>query len=188
MFSGTVIGLTALGLSGDAFAASLARGAMTSKANVRHALKNGLVFGGTEGAMCMAGWLLAASLSGLISTLDHWIAVILLSAIGGKMIAESLSKDHHSDAPARATSGLGMTCLTAVGTSVDSAVIGVAMNFSGVPLSVALLIGAVSATLSTLGFLLGPMTGHLLGKRAELVGGAILVFIGVWIWCQHMFF
>lgn len=188
MFSGTVIGLTALGLSGDAFAASVARGATISKVNLRYALKNGLVFGGTEGLMCMAGWLLAASISGLISTLDHWIAVILLSFIGGKMIYESLSPNHGEAPRDRGAPGLGMTCLTAVGTSVDSAIIGVAMNFSGVPLSVALLIGIVSATLSTLGFLLGPLTGQLLGKRAELVGGVILVFIGVWIWCDHMLF
>lgn len=157
MFSGALIGLTAVGLSGDAFTASLARGAVSRAGTLANALRNGAIFGTAEGAMCLAGWLLAAGLSGLITALDHWVAVILLSFIGGKMIVESFSGGP-TETTGRAVgdSRLAMTCLTALATSVDSAVIGVAMNFSGVGSSVALLIGAVSGLLSAAGFLLGP--------------------------------
>ena len=136
--------------------------------------------------MCLTGWLLAANVSHLISTLDHWVAFILLSSIGGKMIVDSFSQSDDPEPKTAVNAHWGMTSLTALGTSVDSAVIGVAMNFSGVHAGVALLIGAVSGTLSTLGFLVGPITGQLLGKRAELLGGLVLVIIGVWIWCEHM--
>jgi putative Mn2+ efflux pump MntP len=186
MFSGALIGLTAIGLSGDAFTASLARGASTRAGTLAQALRNGAIFGTAEGLMCLLGWLLAAGLSGLITTLDHWVAVILLSFIGGKMIFESFAGGPAETAPGTGDSRLALTCLTALATSVDSAVIGVAMNFSGVDAGVALLIGAVSAVLSTLGFLLGPIAGRMLGKRAELVGGLILITIGVSIWCQHV--
>ncbi|MEE4303149.1 manganese efflux pump MntP family protein [Wenzhouxiangella sediminis] len=186
MFSGALIGLTAVGLSGDAFAASLARGAGSRSGNLARALRNGAIFGTAEGAMCLLGWLLAAGLSGLVTALDHWVAVILLGFIGGKMIVESFAEGPAETGRAAGESRLAMTCLTALATSVDSAVIGVAMNFSGVEAGVALLIGGVSAVLSTLGFLLGPIAGQLLGRRAELVGGLVLIAIGVSIWTDHV--
>jgi len=187
MASGAIIGLTAMGLSGDAFAASVARGAAARHNNISLALRNGGIFGSTEGLMCLAGWYLAASLYGFASVVDHWIALILLSIIGGKMIFESFKLEDGDSPQSSGGQSTYMTLMTAFGTSVDSAVVGSALYLSGVSVVSAIIIGGVSAIFSTIGFLIGPTAGQLIGKRAEMVGGFILIAIGVSIWIDHMY-
>jgi len=185
MFSGALLGLTAIGLSGDAFAASLARGVLSRKPDWMKAAGNGLLFGSIEGGMCLLGWLLASSLTGLISALDHWIAVLLLSFIGGRMIYEGLHRRAETRQPTR-SSRIGLTLLTAIGTSIDSMVVGVAMHLAGAPVWSALVIGLTSTLISSIGFLLGPLASQAMGKRAEIAGGIILIGIGLTIWINHI--
>ncbi|MGX6649195.1 manganese efflux pump MntP [Maricaulaceae bacterium MS644] len=200
MLASLTLGLTAVGLSGDAFAASVARGAVRRQVAPMEAVRNGLIFGGVEGLMCLAGWLLAFTFAGFVTALDHWIALVLLSVIGGKMILESFEAEDAGDdagdnaggeietAGARRPQTLVTTLATAVGTSIDSAAVGIALSLSGVSVVIALVVGLVSAGISTVGFLIGPMVGAALGKRAELLGGLILVGIGVSIWLSHVVF
>ena len=187
MASGAIIGLTAIGLSGDAFAASVARGAAARHSNHSLALRNGAIFGSTEGLMCLAGWYFAAGLNGFASVVDHWIALILLSIIGGKMIFESFNSEDMDATLSSPRQSTYMTLVTALGTSVDSAVVGSALYLSGASLFSPLIVGSVSAIFSTLGFLAGPTAGQLIGKRAEMVGGFILIAIGLSIWIDHMY-
>lgn len=189
MINTLTLSLTAVGLSGDAFAASVARGAADRRVSIGPALRNGLTFGGVEGTMCLAGWLLAAAFSAAVVMVDHWIALVLLTVIGGKMILESFeveAPDAAGEAEQTMPSGFWTTVLTAVGTSVDSAAVGAALSLSGAPVVVALLIGGASATFSTMGFLLGPLIGAALGKRAEFLGGLLLIGIGLSIWIDHV--
>ncbi|XBQ15702.1 MAG: manganese efflux pump MntP family protein [Oceanicaulis sp.] len=187
MLASFTLGLTAVGLSGDAFAASVARGAARRSVRVSEAIRNGLTFGGVEGLMCLGGWMLGHAFAGLVTALDHWIALALLGAIGGKMIVESFEDAEQTPSGAPPRSGFVRTVVTAIGTSVDSAAVGVALSLSGAPVYVAFIVGAVSAVISTAGFVIGPVVGAALGKRAELLGGLILVGIGIWIWTDHMF-
>lgn len=187
MAPGAIIGLTAVGLSGDAFAASVARGAAARQNNLSLALRNGAIFGSTEGLMCFAGWYLATGLHGLASVVDHWIALILLSIIGGRMIVESFKAEDADASQASRGQSVYMTLATAFGTSVDSAVVGSALYLSGASVFSAIIIGCVSATFSTVGFLIGPTAGQVIGKRAEMVGGFILIAIGLSIWIDHMY-
>ncbi|AKS41122.1 manganese efflux pump MntP [Wenzhouxiangella marina] len=184
MLTGVLLGLTALGLSADAFAASLARGAVTHRPGLAPATRNGVIFGGVEGAMCLLGWLLASTFAALISAIDHWIALLLLGFIGGRMIHEAFSDEE--DDERRRSDGLGLTLLTAIGTSIDSAVVGVALYLAGSPAWAALVVGTTSVIMSTLGFLLGPVASRLLGRRAEIAGGLILIGIGLSIWIDHV--
>ncbi|WOI52473.1 manganese efflux pump MntP family protein [Parvularcula sp. LCG005] len=174
-----------LGLSTDAFAASLARGGRARRVDLQAALGSGAIFGGMEGVMCLTGWLAGASFAQFITAADHWIALILLTVIGVRMIREGLSGDDDDDAP-RAEQGLAMTLVTAMGTSIDSAAVGIALSLAGGPASVALLVGLVSFMASTAGFLVGPKVGEKLGHRAEIGGGVILILIGVSIFVSHM--
>lgn len=178
-----------IGLSTDAFAASLARGGRERGANLIKALKSGAVFGTTEGLMCLLGWSAASLFADQIRALDHWIALILLVIIGGRMIRDGLSKDDDDEEEtggSRASGWLG-TLVTAIGTSVDSAAVGVALALSSVTAWAALMIGGFSFVASTIGFLIGPMVGERLGKRAEIGGGILLILIGLGIWTSHMF-
>ena len=177
----------AFGLSADAFAVSLCRGAGGRYAAPLAALRLGLVFGGSEAAMTLIGWLLASRFAHLIEDYDHWVAVILLGAVGGHMLYEGLFGDDEEDcAEPPKRRGLIANLATAIGTSIDAAAVGVAFSVIAVDIWTAVaVIGLVSCTMSTIGLLIGPRVGRLLGHRAEIAGGLILIAIGVYIFYSH---
>jgi putative Mn2+ efflux pump MntP len=192
--STAAIVLIALGLSADTFAVSLARGAAGKVAGAAGAVRMGLLFGASEAAMPFLGWLLASRFADQVSHLDHWLALLLLGAVGGHMIFEGATGAGIVEAgivetgapPARR--GLLGNVLTALGTSVDAAAVGVALAFISVDIVTAVLvIGLVSFSASTLGMLIGPRVGRYLGRRAEIAGGLVLIGIGGFIFCSHMF-
>lgn len=178
--------LVAVGLSADAFAVSVARGAATQTVKLQTAIRTGFVFGFVEASMVLLGWLLGSSFAGLITGIDHWIALLLLGAVGGHMIHEGLSDDH--DAPqAAATNGGLKTLIAAIGTSIDGLAIGVTFAFISVHIWTAVaIVGFVSFCISTTGLLIGPKVGGLLGRRAEILGGVVLLGIGASIFYTHM--
>ncbi len=178
--------LLAASLSTDAFAASLARGSRERDSRLARAAGSGAIFGATEGLMCLAGWLLAHAFAAHIQALDHWIALILLGVIGIRMIREGLA---HEERPADDTrrSSIAMTLATAVGTSIDSAAVGVALALTGVSAFAALVIGLFSFLASTIGFLAGPWVGRRLGGLAEIFGGLVLIALGISIFTAHTF-
>lgn len=183
------LALICLALSTDAFAAALARGAQRRTHDIAQAIGVGSVFGISEGLMFLLGWGLAQSVAAYAEAFDRWIALILLSSIGMLMVREGLRSetdeiagDHPS--PARRTA-LG-TVLTAVGTSIDAAAVGVAMALSGTSAWLALGIGLTSFMMSTLGYLIGPALGERFGQRAETGGGLLLIIIGLTIFYSHV--
>lgn len=177
----------AVGLSADAFAVSVARGACAWRIDVRKALCTGLVFGGVEAGMVLLGWLLGTSFAGLITGIDHWIALLLLGAVGGHMVHEGLDDAGGDACDDTSPRGGVKVLLTAVGTSIDGAAIGVTLAFIAVPIWHAVaIVGAVSCTISTLGVLIGPRVGALFGRRVEVLGGLVLIAIGLWIFYSHM--
>lgn len=179
--------ITALGLSTDAFAAALARGAARPAGTLFGAMKVGAVFGASEGTMCLAGWLLASHFAAVVTLLDHWIALTILSIIGGRMIRAGWLAREAGPAAEPEHKGWG-TLFTALGTSVDAAAVGVALAFVEVNVWEAVAaIGTTSLAMSTLGFLIGPHVGRTLGGRAEMVGGAILIALGIGIFIVHTF-
>lgn len=176
---------TAIGLGTDAFAAALARGGLERRRGLLPAVRVGAVFGLSEGLMCLAGWGLGRSFAGLVTALDHWLALIVLLVIGGRMVREGLSRDDDEEAaPVRRT--LVGTVWTAIGTSIDSAAVGVALALTGESPLVALVIGGASFAMSTIGFAIGPMAGQRMGRHAEVVGGVVIALIGVGIFVSHV--
>ncbi len=186
MLSPVLLVLTSLSLSTDAFAAALARGASHPGARTPEALRTGSVFGLSEGLMCLAGWSLAQVAESWITALDHWIALVLLGVIGGMMIRNGFSggDDDAEAAPARAT--LIGTVVTALGTSIDAAAVGVALAVSGGPVWTALMVGLSSFLIASLGYRIGPRVGEKLGGWAEIAGGTTLILIGVSIFVSHV--
>lgn len=88
--------LLAVGLSMDAFAVSVCKGLSAGRVTLSHALTAGLWFGGFQGLMPFLGWLLGSRFQSLISSIDHWIAFLLLGLIGLNMIRESRSQEEES--------------------------------------------------------------------------------------------
>ena len=136
--------------------------------------------------MCLAGWTLALVMASLIIAVDHWIALVLLGVIGGRMVLNGWREDGEDEADgAAARRSVLSTVITAIGTSIDSAAVGVAIALAGGPVWSALLIGVTSFALSTLGYLIGPRLGVRFGGYAEIVGGFVLIGLGVSIFVSH---
>jgi len=179
--------LLALAMSTDAFAAAVAKGAALHRPNVREAVRAGLIFGTIEALTPIVGWYLGSLASGYIEAWDHWIAFALLGALGMKMIWEGLQT---ADEPAEerpVSHSFWMLAVTGLATSIDAMAIGVGLAFLDVPiLPVAAAIGLTTFMLVTAGVLLGRALGAIVGKRAELLGGVVLIGIGVAILVEHL--
>jgi putative Mn2+ efflux pump MntP len=181
----------AVSLSMDSFAAALTRGAAARRHDLARVLGAGALFAATEVAALSAGWGIGQAALGLIAAIDHWIAFALLLAIGGRMIHEGLAAPA-TDCPARPPAPIAARSLrlvgTAIATSIDAAAVGVSMAVTGYdfPLSAAVL-GGVTFAMACGGALLGRRAGPLLGRRAEIAGGVLLIAVGVRTLIGHLY-
>ena len=174
-----------LAMSTDAFAAAVGKGAALHRPHLREALRTGLIFGVIEGLTPLVGWLIGRVAAPYVSAWDHWIAFLLLSAIGGLMIRASFAPDE-PDEDKPQTHTFWRLALTGFATSIDAMVVGVGLAIMGADiLLTALAIGVTTFVMVTAGVMLGRVLGVLAGRRAELVGGVILIGIGCLILYEH---
>ena len=171
----------------DAFAVALCKGAATERVGIKHFLVVGVWFGVFQGLMPLIGYFLGTAFSTLISTFDHWIAFILLAAIGVNMIVEALSGKE--ECSCSALTPLVMLPL-ALATSIDALAVGITFAIlPGVNVALAvILIGVVTFILSGVGVKIGGVFGARFKRPAELCGGAVLVIMGIKILAEHLFF
>ena len=174
-----------LAMSTDAFAAAVGKGAALHKPQLREALRTGLIFGVIEGLTPILGWLVGRVAAPYVAAWDHWIAFLLLSAIGVLMIKASFSADEpEQEKPQSHT--FWMLALTGFATSIDAMVVGAGLAIMGADiLLTALAIGVSTFVMVTAGVMLGRVLGVIAGKRAELLGGLILIGIGCLILYEH---
>ncbi|SBV37498.1 conserved hypothetical protein; putative inner membrane protein [uncultured Stenotrophomonas sp.] len=185
--------LIGLAMSTDAFAAAIGKGAAMRRPHLREALRAGLIFGTIEALTPMLGWLLGRAASHYVEAFDHWIAFALLGALGVHMIVAGLRSDANEDAadppPDDGNRHHRFWTLAATGlaTSIDAAAVGVSLAFLDVHIGVvALVIGLCTLLMVTLGIMLGRALGALVGKRAEIIGGVILILVGSGILYEHL--
>ena len=173
----------AIGLAMDAFTVSIAKGISLRKATVPQAAKVALFFGGFQALMPLLGWLFGLSFEKYITAFDHWIALILLTLIGGKMLYESFKGEDSVDVdPLNARSLL----VLAIATSIDALAVGVTFAFLNVNILTSItLIGVITFVISFAGVIIGNKVGEYLKNYAEIVGGIILILIGVSIFLEH---
>lgn len=180
--------LVGIGLSMDAFAVSICKGLAMPAVNKKQALLIGAYFGVFQALMPLAGWLLGSQFARHVTKLAPWIAFVLLAWIGGSMLRESLSKKEEDEEVEPVELRHKELFLLAVATSIDALAVGV--SFSMVELSVpigaaAALIGCTTFAISVGGVFVGRIFGARYKNRAEFVGGAILLLIGVKILLEH---
>jgi len=177
--------LLAFGMSMDAFAASMGKGATLDKPKFSEALRTGLIFGAIETLTPLIGWGLGMLASQFVLEWNHWIAFILLTFLGGRMVIEGIRNDVGDDEPVQ-RHGFWLLVTTAIATSLDAMAVGVGLAFLQVNIiATALAIGCATLIMSTLGMMVGRFIGPLLGKRAEILGGIVLIGIGVQIMWSH---
>lgn len=175
--------IIAVGLSMDAFAVSICKGLSMQKMSWKNAVIVGLYFGGFQAAMPFIGYLLGSQFREAITSIDHWIAFILLGIIGINMIRESLNKEEEcvdcSLAP-------GNMVMLAIATSIDALAVGVTFAFLDVDIVPAVsFIGVVTFFMSVVGVKVGNVFGTKYKSRAEFAGGLILVLMGIKILLEH---
>lgn len=182
--------LIGIGLSMDAFAVAICKGlAMPDKVNKRSALLIALYFGVFQAVMPALGWLLGSQFAHYVTRFAPWIAFVLLAWIGGNMIRESRAADDEDEAaPSDGQVKHKELLVLAVATSIDALAVGV--TFSMVELSVSIglavaLIGCTTFVISLAGVYVGNVFGARYKNKAEFVGGAILILIGVKILLEH---
>jgi putative Mn2+ efflux pump MntP len=177
--------LLSLGLAADAFAVAVSSGLAIKHMKVNKALKIALFFGGFQALMPVIGWLIGLSFSFLITPIDHWIAFGLLSFIGGRMIYESLQSEECEKKFNPLDTGTLITL--SVATSIDALAVG--LGFAVLKDSIALAvtaIGFITFFLAFAGVFIGHKCGNLFANKIEILGGAILIFIGSRILFMHL--
>lgn len=186
----SVIELTvlAVGLSMDAFAVAVCSGLSMRKINFRKVVVVGLYFGIFQGVMPLIGYFLGSSLADKITSIDHWIAFVLLGVIGGKMLKDSFDKEECTEEEEISLEFKKMLPL-AVATSIDALAVGVSFAFLKVRIIPAVTsIGVITFILSAIGVKVGNVFGAKYKSKAELVGGIILILIGTKILLEHLGF
>lgn len=176
----------ALGLSADCFTVALGGSISMRTVSPLQILRVSLSFGFFQALMPLLGWLAGRNLADLIARYDHWIAFALLLAVGGRMIWESVHSKEKKKEATDITRGLMLLTLSCA-TSVDAFAVGLSLAFLEVDIKMAVsVIGITCFIITALAFLLGGKIGKLVGKRAEAIGGIILIAIGLRILLAHI--
>lgn len=177
--------ILAVGLSMDAFAVSICKGLATKKVTAKQMAIAGIWFGGFQGLMPAIGYFLGQTFAGTIKKYDHWVAFVLLVFIGGNMIKEALSSEE--DEGGNDSFGVKTMFIMAIATSIDALAVGVTFAFLEANILVAVcFIGAVTFMFSFVGVKIGNVFGSKYEKKAQLLGGVILVLIGLKILLEHL--
>ncbi len=175
--------LTAVALSMDAFAVSICKGLSVRTLKPTHSLCVGTYFGGFQALMPLIGYFLGSQFERFITSVDHWIAFILLGIIGINMIKEAKECEEMDD------SFSFKTMLTlAVATSIDALAVGVMFAIMKVNIVPAVIfIGVTTFSLSVVGIRVGNVFGARFKSKAEIAGGVILICMGIKILIEHLF-
>lgn len=183
----SAIVLLAVGLAMDATAVAAARGLTARRITTRDVLLVAGLFGGFQALMPLLGWWLGLRLGPLVQDWDHWIAFVLLGALGGKMLWEARGSDEPKAEANGDPFGLRILLVMALATSIDAFAVGVTLPILHAPLGTSLVtIGVVTAVLSALGLFAGRRFGALLGRRLDALGGLLLIGLGIKILVEHL--
>jgi len=170
--------IVAIGLSADCFAVALSASIAAKGFPLPAFFRFPLAFGIFQALMIVIGWLVGRTFVDLISAYDHWLAFVLLAFIGGRMVWESFHEKDEEKAKKNTNSWLTLLALS-IATSIDSLAAGLSFALLKTDISVpAITVGITAFIITGVAQLLGNKVGSLAGRRAELLGGLILIGIG----------
>lgn len=176
--------VTGIALSMDAFAVSIGKGLSVKRVRLRHGLIVGLYFGGFQALMPLLGFLLASSFADAIESCDHWIAFGLLVLIGANMLREAFSDEESETNDSFAFRAM---LPLALATSIDALATGVSFALTGTNIWGAVsIVGVTTFLFSMVGVKIGSIFGTKYQKKAEILGGVILILLGIKILLEHL--
>ena len=179
--------LIGVGLSMDAFAVSICKGLSMKKIKKRDVFIIALFFGGFQALMPFIGWFLGKGFESYITSIDHWIAFILLGIIGGKMLIDGI-KAEDDEETGEFKLDLKELFLLAIATSIDALSVGFTTAGYGLVMAVvcSLIVAVVTFVICETGLCLGKTLGTKLSGKADVLGGVILIGIGIVSWGRGM--
>lgn len=173
-----------IGLGMDAFAVSVCKGVSFKKGNLKKSIIVASYMGIFQALMPVIGYFLGISFADKITSIDHWLAFGLLFIIGVKMVKEALSKDVEV---VNDNVDFKEMIILAIATSIDALAVGITFAFLNVNLWFSItLIGSITFLLSLIGTKIGNLFGDKYEKKAEFVGGLILILLGLKIVLEHL--
>ncbi|MFC1567213.1 manganese efflux pump MntP family protein [Thermodesulfobacteriota bacterium] len=181
------ISAIAIALAMDAFAVSIVAGVNLKDVSFRQTFRLSWHFGFFQALMPVIGWSAGLSIRAYIEAYDHWIAFILLTLVGIKMIREAFQHEKEEKPPKDPTKGMTLVMLS-VATSVDALAVGFSISMLNVSIWLpAVIIGIVAGMFTIIGLQIGKRIGSAarLGLYAEITGGIVLFAIGLKILHEH---
>ena len=154
------------------------------KMNWKKAIIIGLYFGIFQALMPVLGYFLGTTFEQFITNIDHWIAFVLLSAIGGNMIKESFDQESEN---CNDNVDVKTMVILAIATSIDALAVGI--TFACLRINIVLpviSIGIITFILSVIGVKIGNKFGDKYENKAEFIGGLILILLGIKILLEHL--
>jgi manganese efflux pump family protein len=176
--------LIGVGLAMDCFAVCISCSLVQRDIKTSEALKIAFFFGFFQAIMPVAGWLLGLTFKDLIADFDHWIAFGILGAIGLKMIIEAFKKENKQELN---ITKFWVLISLSVATSIDAMIVGISFAFLELNILLTVsIIGFVTFIISLAGIYLGKKFTFISGKKAEIIGGIVLIGIGIKILIEHL--
>ena len=181
---GLEILLISIGLAMDAFAVSICKGLSLKTMSWKKAIKAGLYFGFFQAIMPLLGYFLGATFESVVTKIDHWIAFGLLCLIGINMLKEAFGKNEENQDDKMDFKTMSILALA---TSIDALAVGITFAFLKVNMAIATtMIGIVTFAICVIGVKIGNKFGDKYERKAEVVGGLILIFMGIKILIEHL--
>jgi len=176
--------LIGVGLAMDCFAVCISCSLVQKDIKTSDALKIAASFGFFQAIMPVLGWLLGLTFKDLIAGFDHWIAFGILGAIGLKMFFEAFKKDNKQELN---ITKFWVLISLSVATSIDAMIVGITFAFLELNILLTVsIIGVVTFMISMIGIYLGKKVTFINGKKAEIIGGLVLIGIGIKILIEHL--
>lgn len=172
--------LLGLALSMDAFAVTISNTFLYPNDSKARAALMPLLFGFFQGIMPCIGYLLGQLVSDFVSAYAGIVTFAILGFIGAKMIWDVFHEDEDEQTTVEPHLGLPILILQAIATSIDALAIGVSFAVLSVDVGFAAgVIGITTALCCLIALLIGHRFGQLLGERATIIGGIVLILIGI---------
>lgn len=179
-------------LATDAFSVTISNTFAFDDHRFSRLMRMPLFFGLFQFGMPLAGYFVGGIAAELIEKYAGIVSLVILGFIGLNMLysgykalKEDASEEDEEEAQQDAQQGAttlsyGKLVFQAVATAIDAFAVGVSFRAHSVDILVAsALFGIITVILCTIALFVGKKLGSLLGDRAEMVGGAVLILIGL---------
>lgn len=182
--------LLGCGLAMDACAVSMANGLKEPKMKFNKIALIAFMFAFFQAAMPIIGYFVGSALLSKIEWIIPWVALVLLSFVGGKMLYEGIKHKDEAEEDENKSLTFKALIIQAIATSIDALSVGFTIsNYTILQAFICCaIVAVVTFIICVAAVFIGKKFGTKLGNKAEILGGIILIGIGLEIFITGVFF